>query len=89
MGLSVVHGIVKSMNGEIQVYSEPGKGTEFHVYLPLAEAVKEQKATNVEVPIQGGTEHILIVDDEEAILTMEKTGSEAFGISGYFTFQQP
>jgi PAS domain S-box-containing protein len=79
MGLSVVHGIVKSMNGEIQVYSEPGKGTHFHVYLPLAEAVKKQQATNVEAPIQGGTEQILFVDDEEAILSMGKRMLERLG----------
>jgi len=72
MGLSVVHGIATRMGGVINVYSEHGKGTEFHVCLPLTETVKEQQATNVEIPIQGGTEHILLVDDDEAILTMEK-----------------
>ncbi len=72
MGLSVVHGIVKSMNGTINVYSELGKGTEFHIYLPLAEAVKEQQANNIEAPIQGGNEHILLVDDEKAIIGMEQ-----------------
>jgi len=79
MGLSVVHGIVKGMGGSIHVYSEPGKGTQFHVYLPLAEAVKEQQVTNVEAPIQGGTEHILFVDDEELILQMETVLLERMG----------
>jgi CheY-like chemotaxis protein len=79
MGLSVVHGIVKGMGGSIHVYSEPGKGTQFNVYLPLAEAVKEQQVTNVEAPIQGGTEHILFVDDEELILQMETVLLERMG----------
>ncbi|MEA1969674.1 MAG: ATP-binding protein, partial [Thermodesulfobacteriota bacterium] len=79
MGLSVVHGIIKGMGGSIHVYSEPGKGTQFHVYLPLAEAVKEQPAANVETPIQGGTEHILFVDDEELILQMETVMLERLG----------
>ena len=79
MGLAVVHGIVKRMSGEIQVYSEPGKGTQFHIYLPLAESVKKQQVTKVEAPIQGGTEHILLVDDEEAILKMEKQALERLG----------
>jgi len=79
MGLSVVHGIVKNMDGAIHVYSEPGKGTEFHVYLPLADAEKEQQETNVEMPIQKGTEHILLVDDEEEILEMETKMLERLG----------
>jgi len=79
MGLSVVHGIVIAMGGAIHVYSEPGKGTQFHVYLPLAEVVKEQQATNVVAPIQGGNEQILLVDDEEAILIMEKRMLERLG----------
>jgi len=81
MGLSVVHGIVKSMHGAIQVYSKPDKGTEFHVYLPLVEGLKEQKATDTIALNQAGTEHILLVDDEEAILTMEKQMLERLGYS--------
>ncbi|MFA5906100.1 MAG: ATP-binding protein [Desulfobacula sp.] len=72
MGLSVVHGIVKAMNGAIKVYSEPGRGTEFRVYLPIIENISEKQSFLVEEPITGGTERILLVDDEEAILTMEK-----------------
>lgn len=72
MGLSVVHGIVKAMNGAIKVYSEPGRGTEFRVYLPVIENISEKQSFLVEEPITGGTERILLVDDEEAILTMEK-----------------
>jgi len=79
MGLSVVHGIVKSMDGAIHVCSEPGKGTEFLVYLPIAEARKKQPATKVEASIQGGTEHILLVDDEKAIIGMEQNILERIG----------
>ena len=80
MGLSVVHGIVKSMDGAIKVYSEPDKGTEFHVYLPLAEVVKEQQTTtNIKTSIQGGIEHILLVDDEHAIIEMEQNMLERMG----------
>ncbi len=80
MGLSVVHGIVKSINGVIQVFSEPGKGTEFRVYLPLAGSnpgIQEERADTV---IPGGCEKILIVDDETAIIEMEK---QILGRLGY------
>jgi PAS domain S-box-containing protein len=79
MGLSVVHGIVKSMHGAIKVSSNPDKGTKFHVYLPIAEAVKEQQVTNTTIVIQGGTEHILLVDDEQAIIGMEQNMLERLG----------
>ena len=79
MGLSLVHGIVTAMGGAIQVYSEPGKGTEFHVYLPVEKSLSEKQVTNSKTQIQGGSEHILIVDDEEAILTMEKRMLEQLG----------
>ncbi|MDM8536660.1 ATP-binding protein, partial [Desulfobacterales bacterium HSG17] len=72
MGLSVVHGIIKNMHGTIKVYSELNKGTEFHVYLPIAETVKKQKVAYNTAVIQGGTEHILLVDDEQSIIEMEK-----------------
>ena len=79
MGLSVVHGIVTAMGGAINVYSEPGKGTEFHVYLPVGKSLSEEQATTSKVQIQGGTEQILLVDDEEAILSMEKRLLERLG----------
>jgi PAS domain S-box-containing protein len=79
LGLSVVHGIVKSMNGEIQVYSEPGKGTEFHVYLPVVKNAFKKQESLTNQPILGGSERILLVDDEKGILTMEKLALERLG----------
>jgi len=79
MGLSVVHGIVKSIGGAVQVYSEPDEGTQFHVYLPVEKNFSEGQITHSKIDIQGGTEQILLVDDEEAILTMEKQMLERLG----------
>ncbi len=79
MGLSVVHGIVKRMNGSIHVYSEPGKGTEFKIYFPIEKNSFEKQVTHSTEKIQGGTEQILLVDDEEAILQMERLMLERLG----------
>jgi signal transduction histidine kinase len=79
MGLSVVHGIVTAMGSAIHVYSEPGKGTEFHVYLPVEKNLSEEQVIHSTAPIQGGTEQILLVDDEEVILIMEKRMLERLG----------
>ena len=79
MGLSVVHGIVKSVGGVIQVNSEAGKGTEFHVYLPVAESFSKKQNSISKTEIKGGTERILLVDDEKDILTMEKEMLERLG----------
>jgi len=64
MGLSVVHGIIKSLSGTIFVDSEPVKGSTFEVYIPAieSEAVLEPESA---VPLPVGTERILFVDDEE------------------------
>ncbi len=70
VGLAVVHGIVKKHGGHITAYSEPGQGTSFYIYLPCA---KEGQAVNQdagEMEIPGGTEHILVVDDEKSITEM-------------------
>ncbi|MCP4021036.1 MAG: PAS domain S-box protein [Desulfobacteraceae bacterium] len=79
MGLSVVHGIVKNMNGIINVYSELGKGTEFNVYLPIAKTEKGRQVTSADASIKGGTEHILLIDDEKAIIVMEQNMLERLG----------
>jgi len=79
MGLSVVHGIIRSMNGAIRVYSEPGKGTQFHVYLPVEKSLSKEPVIHSKENIYGGTEQILLVDDEEAILIMEKQMLQRLG----------
>jgi len=79
MGLSVVHGIIKTMSGEIVVDSELGKGTEFHVYLPIAESAFKIEESQIKEPIRGGDERILLVDDEEVILKMETQALERLG----------
>jgi PAS domain S-box-containing protein len=69
MGLAVVHGIISSLQGTITVESEIGKGTTFHVVLPLLEQAADQ--SDVKTPeIPRGTERILFVDDELGITTM-------------------
>lgn len=72
LGLSVVRGIVKSCQGDIRVYSQPGKGTEICVCLPIMERNQEDIQTTISIPIKGGTEKILLVDDEEAVAKMEQ-----------------
>ena len=80
IGLSVVHGIVKSMNGQIHVHSEPGKGTECHVCIPVVRCNTFEKQESLpNEPILGGSERILLVDDEEGILTMEELALERLG----------
>jgi len=69
MGLAVVHGIITSLHGAITVESEVGKGTTFHVVLPLLEQAAESSDIKATV-IPRGTERILFVDDEMGINTM-------------------
>jgi signal transduction histidine kinase/ActR/RegA family two-component response regulator len=66
LGLSVVHGIVKRHEGMIGVRSEPGKGSAFEVYIPKIES-RPDKTGEIHLALPKGTEHILIVDDEQMV----------------------
>ena len=79
LGLAVVDGIMKSHDGGISVYSEPGKGTVFHLYFPVYEA--EAKVLEIgAAPIpRGRGEHILFVDDEPPLASLGKKMLERLG----------
>ncbi|RJP84774.1 MAG: PAS domain-containing sensor histidine kinase [Desulfobacteraceae bacterium] len=72
LGLSSVYGIIKNHGGYIIVYSEPGKGTTFNIYLPVSEKSSEKISTPAE-PLLKGAETILIIDDEPMITTIGQT----------------
>jgi CheY-like chemotaxis protein len=66
LGLSTVYGIVKQSGGYVMVQSELGRGTTFHIYLPLVEGVAEKNSVTPPDAV-GGTETILLVEDEESV----------------------
>jgi PAS domain S-box-containing protein len=67
LGLAVVYGIVRSCGGDIKASSEPGKGSEFKIHLPLMDDAGEPAILDLEMNVEKGTENILLIDDEEAI----------------------
>ncbi len=79
LGLSVVSGIVKSCGGEITVNSIPGKGTGFDIYLPVTEEESDISEEVSAEPLRKGTEHILIVDDQDSIIRVQKNILEQLG----------
>ncbi|MCK6627654.1 MAG: ATP-binding protein [Anaerolineae bacterium] len=68
LGLATVHGIVNQSGGHIWVYSEPGQGTTFKIYLPRVEASsKPARPGRLLSPVVHGSETILLVEDEESV----------------------
>jgi len=81
LGLATVYGIVRQSGGHVNVYSEPGRGSSFKVYLPRAES---ESAVAAPVPVSGtatlgGTETILLAEDEEALRVMVREILETAG----------
>ncbi|NOZ25965.1 MAG: PAS domain S-box protein [Nitrospirae bacterium] len=80
LGLSTVYGIVKQSGGHIWVYSEPGKGTTFKIYLPQTDdspSIKRECTPDMEV--RQGSGHILVVEDESAIRELVGLQLETIG----------
>jgi len=80
LGLAVVYGIIKQHDGFINVYSEPGKGTTFRIYLPLIapETTEETAAPQEEAPVRG-TETVLVAEDDEALRKLSRTVLMEYG----------
>lgn len=79
MGLAVIHGIVISNGGVIDVASEEGEGTEFSLFFPRAEKEDEEGATDAITDMPRGRETILFVDDEDDIVRMRSRMLEYLG----------
>lgn len=79
LGLATVHGIVKQNSGFINVYSEVGRGTSFKICFPEVPAEDARQAVAREAEPRGGTETILIVEDEETILGLARSILERCG----------
>jgi signal transduction histidine kinase/ActR/RegA family two-component response regulator len=79
LGLAVVHGIMKSHEGSISVYSRPGEGTTFHLYFPAIESAAPARQTKLKPIPQGSGQSILFVDDEVALALLGKKILERLG----------
>ncbi|MFH2058356.1 MAG: ATP-binding protein [Pseudomonadota bacterium] len=82
IGLATVYGIVKQNNGFINVYSEPGQGTTFKIYLPRCMSVHDASKIDLsEEPVPKGSETILVVEDDPAILKLTQRILRQLGYS--------
>jgi len=86
LGLSTVYGIVKQSGGNIWIYSEPGQGTTFKIYLPQVDEPLTEEKEEVVKEIPRGNETILVVEDEE---TVRKLAIRLLKSQGYRVLEAP
>jgi CheY-like chemotaxis protein len=80
LGLAMVYGTVKQSGGHIEVYSELGRGTTFKIYLPrLAEPVPSAAPAPAPAPVPGGSETVLLVEDQDEVRALARAALEASG----------
>ncbi len=80
LGLSTVYGIIKQSGGYVLVQSEAGQGTTFRIYLPRVEESAEPVGTvRISQPQHGGSETVLLVEDEESVRQLVRETLEAKG----------
>jgi two-component system cell cycle sensor histidine kinase/response regulator CckA len=79
LGLSTVYGIVKQSGGNIWVYSEPGRGSTFKIYLPRVDEPVDQPAPELAAASDGGAETVLVVEDEHAVRELVRKVLERAG----------
>lgn len=82
LGLSTVYGIVKQSGGFVWVYSEPDEGSVFKIYLPAAQALPpEEPPGETQVTPEGGSETILVIEDEDVVRNLASRGLRDHGYS--------
>ncbi|MEP7227461.1 MAG: PAS domain S-box protein [Gemmatimonadales bacterium] len=82
LGLSTVYGIVKQSGGFVWVYSEPAEGSVFKIYLPAAQALPlEEPPGEAQVTPEGGSETILVIEDEDVVRNLASRGLRDQGYS--------
>lgn len=67
LGLSMVYGLIKQSGGHVKIYSEVGEGTTIKLYLPRALAAEDVEVAPAEGPLEGGTETVLVVEDDAEV----------------------
>ncbi|NTA39397.1 PAS domain-containing protein [Agrobacterium salinitolerans] len=80
LGLSMVYGFAKQSSGHVNIYSEVGQGTTVKMYLPRSAADEDREVVTPNGPVEGGTETILVVEDDEEV---RNTVVETLGDLGY------
>lgn len=86
LGLSMVYGFVKQSGGHVKVYSEPGQGTTIKLYLPRSLQTEDMPVEKEAGPVTGGSETILVVEDDEAV---RETVIALLGELGYRVLKAP